>query len=115
MGKRMLRYWLYHPLKQPGAILQRQAAVTLLKNDRALLRKLRELLSRIPDIEKSVSKLSCGYLKPKDILSIRNALALIPQLRETIDVLQKKNRLFSLSDIPNLRDMLEQAVGGSFV
>jgi len=110
MGKRMLRYWLYHPLKQPGPILQRQAAITLLKEDRALLQKLRDLLSRIPDIEKSVSKLSCGYLKAKDLLSIRNALALIPSLREAVDALQKKNRLFSLSDIPELRNMLEQAI-----
>ncbi len=110
MGKRMLRYWLFHPLKQPGAILQRQAAVTLLKDDRARLPKLRDLLSRIPDIEKSVSKLSCGYLKPKDILSVRNALTLIPALRESVSGLQKKNRLFSVEDVPGLRDLLERAV-----
>jgi len=110
MGKRKLRYWLYHPLKQPAAILQRQAAVTLLKGNQDIHKQLRQLISPISDIEKSISKLSCGYTHAKDILGIRNALALIPDLQKAINPLEAKNRLFHIDDIPDLRRLLAKAV-----
>lgn len=110
LGKRKLRYWLYHPLKQPSSILQRQAAVTLLKEQTDIQKKLKDCLSRIPDIEKSISKLSCGYTYSRDILSIRNTLSLLPELKETIEPLIPKNRLFAIEDIPDLRKLLERAI-----
>ncbi|MCR4337839.1 MAG: DNA mismatch repair protein MutS, partial [Candidatus Omnitrophica bacterium] len=110
MGKRLLQYWLYHPLRRPATILQRQAAVRLLKDETELLKDLRKILSQIPDIEKCLSKLSCGYCQAKDLLGIRNALTLIPDLQRFLQSLIDKNRLFTLSDIPNLRALLEQAI-----
>ncbi len=110
LGRRKLRYWLFHPLKQPALILQRQAAVTLLKNETDSQKKIKDDLSGFPDIEKSISKLSCGYTNPKDILAVRNALALLPELIRTLEPLTAKNRLFALEDIPVLRQRLEQAV-----
>ncbi len=110
MGKRKLRYWLYHPLKQPASILQRQAAVTILKDQSEIQKKLQEYLSRIPDIEKSLSKLSSGYSHPKDLLAIRNALELTPEIQRTIHPLTERNRLFSIEDIPSLRELLDKAI-----
>ncbi len=110
MGKRKLRFWLYHPLKQPAPILQRQAAVTLLKEELLIQKKLKELLSRLPDVEKAISKLSCGYCQAKDILAIRNCLCLLPEIILTLKPLMEKNRLFFLEDIPSLRLLLEKAI-----
>ncbi len=110
MGKRLLRYWLYHPLRHPAPILQRQAAVTLLKEQPDIQKKLKIFLSPIPDIEKSLSRLSCGYTSPKDILAIRNALHLLPDLRAAVHPLVEKNRLFSIEDIPELRGLLDQTL-----
>lgn len=110
VGKRKLREWIFHPLKVPAAILQRQAAVTLLKNATETQRRLKDHLSHFPDIEKSVSKLSCGYTHARDILAIRNALSLLPDLKESMATLVEKNRLFTINDVPDLRDLLEKAV-----
>lgn len=110
LGKRLLRYWIYHPLKQPAAILQRQAAVTLLKENTSAQQDLMTLLGCLPDVEKNISKLSCGYIHAKDILALRQALCLLPEIKEIAGPLQKKNRLFTLEDIPVLREELSAAV-----
>ena len=64
MGKRRLRYWLYHPLKEKNAIVTRQKAVSLLREKRDVRDSLAGLLKNLPDIEKNLSKISCGYAHP---------------------------------------------------
>ena len=110
LGRRQLRQWLFHPLKDPAAILERQSAVTLLKNESRLQKEMKESLNGFPDIEKCLSKLSCGLTQPKDLLALRNALCSLPALRETCAPLAAQSRFFALDDIPALRQLLEQAV-----
>ena len=110
LGKRKLRFWLFHPLKSPMAILERQEAVRLLKDNAQVQQALKINLNHTPDIEKNISRLSCGYLSPKDILAIRNTLARLPLLQKTIQPLVGKNPLFDLADIPELRTSLERAI-----
>lgn len=110
MGKRQLRSWLRHPLRKVPAILQRQNAVTLLRDHSEILRNLKEYLNPLPDLEKSISKLSSGYAQPKDLLSIRNSLTLLPKIKETIAELSTQNPLFNMQDIPQLRKLLENAI-----
>jgi len=110
MGKRELRSWLSHPLRKVEAIMERQNAVTLLRGQTESLRSLKICLSPLPDLEKSISKLSSGYTHAKDILSIRNSLSLIPLIRETVAPFANQNKLFTIADIANLRKLLEAAV-----
>jgi len=110
MGRRKLREWLYHPLKNCEAIRERQDAVTKLRGRPETTRQVKELLQPLPDIEKSISKLSCGYIHAKDLLALRNALALLPQLQETVAPLSQSNHLFEIEDIPDLRQLLERAI-----
>ncbi|MFA5088290.1 MAG: DNA mismatch repair protein MutS [Candidatus Omnitrophota bacterium] len=110
MGKRRFRLWLYHPLVQTAAIIQRQDAVTLLRNNSRLQSEFKKQLSHVPDIEKSLSRLSCGYVQAKDILAIRNTLARWPDIQAITEPLSQKNPLFALEDIPELRQHLAAAV-----
>ncbi|HSV43961.1 MAG TPA: DNA mismatch repair protein MutS, partial [Candidatus Bathyarchaeia archaeon] len=110
LGKRKLHFWLHHPLKNPAKILERQEAVTLLKDRPKLQEQFKRLLSQMPDVEKSISKLSCGYSDAKDILFIRNALCLIPEIQQAIREIQDLNPLFRLNDIKELRQLLERAI-----
>lgn len=110
VGKRTLQFWLYHPLKDPSAIYERQESVSLLKDHPAVQKQLKDILNRMPDLEKSISRLSCGYTNAKDLLAVRNALALIPSLQEALAHLKEKNALFEISDIPDLRRLLEDAI-----
>jgi len=106
MGKRKLHFWLTHPLKDISNIKERQEAVELLRSRHEILSKLKPILDKIPDIEKNISRLSCGYTHAKDLLAIRNTLALIPELGKIISPIIKQNNLFYLQDIPDLRNYL---------
>ncbi len=111
MGKRMLRFWLYHPLKDPAAIRSRQDAVELLKASPEIAALLGErLLKNIPDVEKSLSRISCGCATPKDLLAIRHALVRGPELMQVLAPLTGENPLFSVQDISPLREKLERAI-----
>ena len=110
LGRRLFSFWFTHPLKHSEAIHQRQEAIKTLKNDPGITGKLKNYLSRIPDIEKNISRLSCGYTHAKDLLAIRNTLAFLPEIKEIVDPLVKENPLFTLEDIPALREHLALAV-----
>ena len=111
MGRRALRFWLYHPLKDPGKIRERQDAVELLKDAPQLVESLgNRLLKNIPDVEKSLSRISCGCAAPKDLLVIRQALVRGPQLSDALALLVQENSFFVVSDLPALREILERAI-----
>ena len=111
MGRRLFRSWLYHPLKAVPLIDQRLDAVELLKNNAALSAQLgSHELKDMPDVEKSLSRLSCGCALPKDLLVIRNALARAPGLAASLVTVAAVNELFALHDIPGLREKLAAAI-----
>jgi len=109
-GRRRLKDWINRPLKTVDAIIRRQNAVTALKGDPRCRETLAGLLRNIPDIERSVSRISCGSSSAKDLLALRQTLLKIPELRAAVAELEKKNDAFRLDDIPDLRDYLEKAV-----
>jgi len=103
LGKRCFQYWFLHPLKDIVAIKQRQDAIKLLKENHQVLEQIKNLFHRIGDVEKNISRLSCGYTHAKDLLAIRGALSLLPQIRSTVKDLQNQNNLFQCEDIKELR------------
>jgi len=110
LGKRAFRQWIYHPLKKVDAIRQRQSAVTLLKNNSRIRDDIRRLFSHMPDMEKCLSKISCGVAHARDILAIRNTLNRVPEIRKVISPIAEHNALFTMKDIPSLRQLLEKAI-----
>jgi len=110
MGRRAFRYWIYHPLKSASSIRQRQAAVTLLKDNQHITTEIGRLLNHIPDMERSISRVSSGIAQGKDMLSLRSTLLRLPEIKKIISPLAEKNMLFSILDIPELRELLEKAI-----
>lgn len=110
LGKRKFHFWFTHPLKQPELIKGRQEAIGLLKNKPDIQKQLKSELSKIPDIEKCLSRLSCGYTHARDLLAIRNTLNLIPNIQNIIAPLVDKNILFALDDISLLREFLSKSI-----
>jgi len=110
MGKRKLRDWLYHPLKDAKKILARQEAVSLLRENTGVYNELTVLLKNIPDIEKSISRLSCGTAFAKDFLALRQTLAKQPEIGKATETLRGQNALFSLDDVTSLRELLASAI-----
>ncbi len=109
-GKRCLKNWIYHPLKTKSSILKRQEAVTLLKNNQQIQQELHRLLSNLPDIEKSISRISSSEASPKDLLALRNSLSRIPDIQNALETLAPKNTFFSIDDLPEIRNLLLDAI-----
>ncbi|MDD5668700.1 MAG: DNA mismatch repair protein MutS [Candidatus Omnitrophica bacterium] len=110
MGKRCLRNWMYRPLKDKKAILERQNAVAVLREDTRCMENLHRHLHCIPDIEKSLSRISCGIGSAKDLTALRNTITRIPEIQTAVSGPAKKNRLFSIEDIPEIRALLDKAI-----
>lgn len=110
LGKRRFQHIFLHPLKNIDDINKRLDAIDALRENTNILHELKSLLSQIPDIEKNISRLSCGYTHAKDLLAIRNTVALIPEFQETLKKISSINELFKLDDIPDLREYLLKVV-----
>jgi DNA mismatch repair protein MutS len=108
MGRRAFRFWMYHPLKNVAAIKERQQAVVLLRDNKAVFEKLSELLKNMPDLDKALSRLSCGCSSVKDLLALRQGLLRAPLLAEALNPLG--NSLLSVADIPSLRELMTKTI-----
>ena len=110
MGARMLRTYIEQPLINAPIILNRQKAIEELNSDLIERDELREYLNPIYDLERLVGKISYKSANPRDLISFRNSLAMIPHIKY---ILKKYNsdlivdiydNLDSLEDITSLID-----------
>jgi DNA mismatch repair protein MutS len=80
MGARMLRRWLHRPLRDPGALRARYAAVAALL-DRQRHMQTAEPLRAIGDLERILARIALRSARPRDLTQLRAALRVLPALR----------------------------------
>jgi DNA mismatch repair protein MutS len=97
MGGRLLRNWLLNPLLDPGEIKQRQDAVEVLMSDPVRFSKMQSLLKNIYDIERLASRISNGTANARDLLSLKDSLKTLPELKSLLQEYKDKT-LESLSE-----------------
>ena len=87
MGARLLRNWICQPLKRVEDILARQNSVTELVQKSDIRFSLSESLEKIYDIQRLATRMSNGSASPKDFVSLKLSLSMLPQiLEETVDL-----------------------------
>ena len=82
MGARLLKSWVCQPLKNPKEIRQRQNAVTELVSNNNIRFKMDECLEKIYDIQRLATRMSNDSAGPKDFVSLKLSLSILPQLLE---------------------------------
>ncbi|WP_457639257.1 DNA mismatch repair protein MutS [Persephonella sp.] len=82
MGRRRLKFFLLHPLKNPQLIKERQEAVEELVKNSSLRESIRQLLNEIFDVDRLISKISSGTMTPRDMVALRESLKNIEKLKE---------------------------------
>jgi len=80
-GARLLAQHLAAPLTDPEQIGERLDGVQFFADRHGLRGALREQLRRVPDVERALSRLTLGRGGPRDLASVRDALAEVPGLR----------------------------------
>ncbi|MGN1041978.1 MAG: DNA mismatch repair protein MutS, partial [Christensenellales bacterium] len=97
MGARLLRNWLLHPLTDVGDIEMRQTAIGELVRNNQTRNAIGNLLSKVRDIERLVTKISYFSIMPKDCKVLEESLKLIPSIKLALSKL-KSPLICSLND-----------------
>lgn len=95
MGARLLRNWILFPLIDPVAINRRLDVVDYFFKDTMLRYRSTEILKRVGDLERLVSRLGLRRIGPRDTVTLQAALESVTELR----------RLMAESDSDILREM----------
>ena len=103
MGARLLRRWLGQPLLELAALRGRQEAVERFVADAVLRGQAREVLGRVPDLERLLGRVASRAASPRDLLSLGRGLKAATELAR-FDVRP------ALPPCPDLADLIAQAI-----
>jgi DNA mismatch repair protein MutS len=95
MGGRWLRRWLHRPLRDRGVLDRRHDAIATLIA-RGLDIELRERFRGLGDLERILSRIALRSARPRDLGTLRDGLAMLPDLQELLAAL----------DSPRLQELL---------
>jgi DNA mismatch repair protein MSH6 len=83
-GKRMFRQWVCHPLADALRINERLDAVDMLNQDRSISDKFLASMTRMPDLERLISRIHAGSCRPEDFVRVLDGFE---QIEYTMDLL----------------------------
>lgn len=112
MGGRLLRRWLARPLRDQERVRDRHAAIAwFLETGQGPA--LRDLLTRVGDLERILARVALGSARPRDLAVLRDSLSLCPELKAPLA--QGEGRLLAwlkdrIGDHPETLDLLSRAL-----
>ena len=117
-GGRLLKEWLGRPRRSLSVLEERQAAVAALTSAALARDELCESLRGAYDLERLASRATHGSADARDLLAVRDTLAILPALAETIaaEPTLAESPLATIVDRPDreaaaaLREALEEAL-----
>ncbi|KAF2705002.1 DNA mismatch repair protein Msh6 [Pleomassaria siparia CBS 279.74] len=109
-GKRLLRQWVCHPLADPKKINARLDAVDALNADSTIMDNFTASLSKLPDLERLISRVHAGRCKAQDFLKVLEGFE---QIEYTVGLLKEFGEGEGLigqliSSMPDLSTTLEK-------
>lgn len=112
MGSRLLKRWLNRPIRDQQELGLRHAAVKALLDNRRFIHFL-DTLQSISDIERILSRIALKSARPADLLSLRQALNVLPELKSKLSeidspLLNETNQSITL--LPELTTNLNNAL-----
>ncbi len=113
MGGRMLRSFLEKPLVDCNKITKRLYAVSELYENTETRELLKETLADIYDMERILGKISCKSVNPKDMISLKQSLMMLPKLNEIMKKFQApllKRFADGFDTLPDIAELLENSI-----
>ena len=112
MGSRCLRRWLNRPLRTTALLNDRYACVASLLAAQ-LFKDVSSQLRQVGDIERISSRIALKTARPRDLLVLRNTLAVLPQLQQVLaanDNPQLTTLSQHIGEQPTLLALLQRAL-----
>jgi DNA mismatch repair protein MutS len=113
IGSRLLRSWLLRPLLALEPIRDRLDAVEELAYRTTDRGKFRDTIKAVQDLERLVARAALGTAGPRDLVGLKQSLAVIPRVRAILSELQAplvRSLLAELAenqDLADVRDAIE--------
>ncbi|KAK1760121.1 muts domain V-domain-containing protein [Echria macrotheca] len=107
-GKRLFRKWVCHPLCNIQKINERLDAVDMLNADRSIREQFSSQMTKMPDLERLISRIHAGACKPEDFIRVLEGFEQIDYAMGLLDAFGGGNSLVDklLAAMPNLKDPL---------
>lgn len=114
MGRRMLRTWLEQPLTAPVRILERLGAVEVLSKSTVATSDLRDLLDKVFDLERLMSRVMFQKATPRDLKALSQTALQLPDIKALLKSLPQSKLLQSLetqiSPLDEISALIERAI-----
>ncbi len=113
MGGRMLRSFVEKPLVDCTKISRRHYAVLELFEKEQTRQELIEILTDIYDMERILGKIACKSVNPKDMVSLKQSLYMLPALHEKMKEFASpllKSFCDNFDTLDELADLLDRAI-----
>ena len=113
MGKRLMKFWVEHPLMNITTILKRQNAVEELVNDTVNRLELTANLTGIFDIERLMTKIVYGSANARELRSLCQAMTNLPALKATLEPFRSKllHELYrDIDPLDDMRALIDEAI-----
>lgn len=109
MGKRLLRQWVSHPLRDIDRINERMDAEDVLYSHPRLVVDMEKYLRTLPDVERLVSRINAGACKIDQFVRVIEAFQSISVVFEHLAELRGKSTLINrlLDSIPDMDALLD--------
>jgi len=112
-GSRLLRAWLLRPLVTLEPIRDRLDAVEELAFRTTERGKFRDAIKAVQDLERLVARAALGTAGPRDLVGLKQSLAVIPRVRTVLGDLGAplvRSLAAELDDLPDTRGAIESAL-----
>lgn len=114
MGRRLLKNWIEQPLKSPARIIERLDAVETLCRSSVTLTDITDLLDRVYDLERLMTKVMYKTANPRDLKSLSATALQLPLIKAELEKLGGSKLLArynsEISDLGEIVRLVENAV-----
>ncbi len=108
IGSRKLKKWIKEPLNDSVRINKRLDAVDLMMDDIMLRNNIREALKTVYDLERLSGRIACGNANGRDMLALRNSVAVLPEIKEDLAGSGDPLLVHLSENISSLREVYEK-------
>jgi DNA mismatch repair protein MutS len=111
MGGRLLKKWLGQPLLDIAHIKKRQEAVSRFYGASIIRQKAISIIKDITDIERIIYRIKSDVATPRDVITLRNSLEKLPELKECLEEIKIESLLSSeLKDCDEVVHLVYQSI-----
>ena len=114
MGKRLMKTYIEQPLTSPARIIDRLEAVEHFMKNPVVLMEIGDILERVYDIERLMTRIMYKTANPRDLKSLSMTSVQLPYLKEQLKKLSGSKLLDSLeksiSTLEEISTLVENAI-----